>query len=134
MEHICTLNEAGESECHMCKAKFSSKKDAFEHLEKAHGITKEMNDLSSSDDYAGSKDNETSSESDGSSGVEENESDSGESEEELSDNNNTKISKGKATNFDTEETKNSRKLVAEYMEVLKSIRIPAQLLELQREL
>jgi hypothetical protein len=134
MEHICTLSE-GVSKCHMCNEKFSSQELALEHLKKFHNIGGEDDDDSSADEYVGSNASDNESESDGSSGVDENESDGGgENQEDGVSDNDEKNSKGRATKVDSEEFKKSRKLVAEYMEVLKTIRIPAKLLELEREL
>jgi hypothetical protein len=132
MEHICTLSE-GVSKCHICEKKFPTQELALEHLKNIHNIDNEQ-EGSSDDEYNEPKVVDHESESDGSSGVDEDESDDGgESEEDDSDDD-VKISKGRVVKLDSEEIKGSVKLVAEYMEVLKAIKIPAKLLELQRNL
>lgn len=123
---------SGQIKCHICgETNFASQKEALDHIKEQHN-TSLNGDFEASDSDVSIKSEESSEETEGSSGVESSEIEA--SDEENDDDKLVSSKKARMSTTESQEVKNGRALISEYVDSIRSKDISSKTVQWTQEL
>lgn len=113
---LIKMETNGYEQCKICGTSFEKRKEILEHLEEVHNINKEGADFEASSSDVSMHEEDESSESEGSSAEVSSEIETVNEDEVSNDSINVSNRQGKLPTTESQEIKNSRKLITSYTE------------------